>query len=136
MADFGKAGKVTIRTEKVAVLVNLTKGEFLSYKLTVAGANGIFTFACQHKPRLSEHQFPGHPKAIYQWDWCRGNPAESDSDDDMYVIAMSFLAATKYTLLVQMCDSAGSVLKTVKDVDYESTSPKDNFTASLHIFTV
>ena len=136
MADFGKMGKVTLRTDNVAALVNISTGEYLSYKLTVNGANPIFTYACEHKPRLSEHQFPGHPLNTYRWDWCRGAATDSDSNDDMYAVTMSFIAALKYTLLIRQHDSTGAVIKTIKDVDYESSSPKDNFTATLHIFSV
>jgi len=77
MADFGKSGKLTIRTHDVAALVSLTNKEYLYYKLTVQGAEPIFTFACMHGPRLSEHQFSGHPKKVYEWTWCRPTPGTS-----------------------------------------------------------
>jgi len=141
MADFGKAGKLTIRKHDVAALVNLTNKEYLSYKLTVQGADPIFTFACTHGARLSEHQFAGHPKKVYEWTWCRPTalaavPNESsDAPDDMYGVAMSFLAAVKYTLLVEQRDQTDQLVRTLKDIDYESQDPHDNFTESLRIFT-
>ncbi len=141
MADFGKAGKLTFRTHDVAVVVSLTNKEYLYYKLTVEGAVPIFTFACIHTPRLSEHQFAGHPKKVYEWTWCRptagaGTPNEdSDAPDDMYVVAMSFITAIKYTLLVEHRDQNNNVIRRVKDIDYESQAPEDNYTETLRVFT-
>src|SRR5947209_9420708 len=136
MADFGKAGKLTRRTSETATLIRLSEGEFLAYKLTVQGAEPIFTFACKHKIRRSEHQFEGHPKQVYEWTWCKGSPAESDGDDDTYVVAMSFIAAVKYTLLVTQHRPDGSLIKTLKDIDLERDQPTDNFTSSLGVFTI
>jgi len=142
MADFGKAGKLTIRTHDVAVVVSLTNREYLNYKLTVQGASPVFTFACVHGPRLSEHQFAGHPKSLYEWNWSRPNPGPSgvpnetsDASDDLYVVSMSFLAALKYTLVVEHRDQNDGLIRTLKDIDFESTSPKDNFTETLRVFT-
>ena len=141
MADFGKAGKLTIRTHDVAVIINLTNKEYIHYKLSVQGADPIFTFACMHGARLSEHQFSGHPKQTYEWTWARSAalpnvPNESnDASDDMYGVAMSFLAAIKYTLVVEHRDQSDKKIRTLKDIDYESKDPHDNFTESLRVFT-
>jgi hypothetical protein len=142
MSDFGKAGKLTIRTHDVAAVINLSVGEYLYYKLTVSGASPIFTFACKHHARLSEHQFAGHPKETYEWTWCRptagaaGVPDEkSDAADDMYGVAMSFIAAIKYTLLVEHRGKDDSLIRKLKDIDYESQDPHDNFTESLRLFS-
>jgi len=142
MADFGKAGKLTIRTDDVAAVVSLSGGEYLSYKLTVEGANPIFTFACKHNPRLSEHEFAGHPKQVYEWTWSRPTPGatgvpneKSDAVDDLYVVAMAFIAAVKYTLVIEHRDRNNKVIRKLQDIDYESQDPEDNFTESLRIFT-
>jgi hypothetical protein len=141
MADFGNAGKLTIRKHDVAALVSLSNQEYLFYKLTVKGADPIFTFACIHRARLSEHQFPGHPKQVYEWTWSRPTslpnvPNETtDAPDDMYGVAMSFIAAIKYTLLVEQRDRNDQVVRVLKDIDYESNDPHDNFTESLRVFT-
>ena len=143
MADFGKAGKLTIRKHNVAAVVNLTNKEYLYYKFTVKGVAPIFTFACKDKPRLREQEFAGHPKKVYEWTWARSsalpnmpNP-ESDSGDDMYGVAMSFFAAPiKYTLFVEHRDQADQAIRTLKDIDYESTDPHDNFTESVRLFAI
>lgn len=133
MADFGKAGKVTVRTDRVSTSVNLTGGEFLSYKVSVQGPVPDFTFSCSHRSRFSASELPGHPKDVYEWDWKQD---DKDGDDDEYGLLMSFTGATKYTLVVQVRSSSGAVRKTVKDVDYESSEPKDSFLASLLVLNV
>jgi hypothetical protein len=133
MADFGKAGKRTIRSHDGAALVQVSTGEYLAYKLTVQGAIPLFTFACKHTSRRSQSDFPGHPKAVYEWTWSQ-NKNESDAADDVYGVAMMFLSALKYTLLVEHRRHDNSVIKTLQDIDYESTEHSDAFTEPLRVF--
>jgi hypothetical protein len=141
MSDFGKDGKLTIRAHDVAAMVKLSAGEYIFYKLTVQGAEAIFTYACKHKARLSEHQFSGHPKQVYEWTWCRtakldGMPNQpNDAGDDMYVVTMAFITTLKYTLVVEQRAENDSVIRTLKDIDYESQAPEDTFTETLRVFT-
>jgi hypothetical protein len=132
MPDFGVAGKLTIREFDGAVKVRVSQGEYLFFRLTTQGAEPIFTFACQHKARVSEHQFPGHPKKVYEWTWSKSGD-ESDLKNDVYAITMSFIAAIRYTLLVEHRDSSDALIDLLKDIDYESTHPTDNFTETLRV---
>ena len=132
--DFGRAGKVTIRTSKVAVGVNLGEGQYLFYRLRVAGAQPLFSWACEHGPRLKAADFPGHPKQVYEWTWGRESPGLKDNDDDVYSVGMLFTAATKYTLFVELRGRNDEPIKTLKDVDLESQAPQDSFTSALRIF--
>lgn len=134
MADFGQAGKRTVRDFVGAVKVRVSNGEYLFFRLTVQGNVPIFTFACQDKPRLSEHEFPGHPKKVYEWAWSK-NGSESDRESDVYGVTMSFFTAIKYTLVVEHRESDDSVIDTLKDIDYESTFHADNFTETLRVLT-
>ena len=134
MPDFGVAGKLTVREFDGAVKVRISSGEYLFFRLTVQGAVPLFTFACKHQPRLSEHQFPGHPKKVYEWTWSKGTD-ESDAQDDMYGVAMSFLTAIRYTLVVEHRDAEDNLINLLKDIDYESNHPADNFTETLRVFT-
>ncbi len=134
MADFGNAGKRTARQQLGSVQVNRTAGEYLSYKLTVEGATPIFSFACEHRSLRSEKDFPGHPMREYEWLWGKDD-ADSDADDDVYVVGMSFLTATKYTLRVEHRRDDDSVIKLLKDIDYESQDPNDNFKETLRVFS-
>ena len=134
MADFGVAGKLTIREFDAAVKVRVSQGEYLFFRLTVKGAEPIFTFACKHKARLSEHQFAGHPKKVYEWTWSKGQN-ESDLPMDMYAVGMSFITAIRYTLLVEHRDQNDGLIDLLKDIDYESTHSADNFTETLRVLT-
>ncbi len=132
MADFGNAGKLVIRKDLLGVEVK--SGETLKFTLDVQGAQGIFTFACEHKPRKSEQDYPG-PQARYAWDW----KCPSDADDggavagDEYVTRMLFLTATSYTYKVIHHDSTGNQKNVLKDLDASSTDSRDIYSSSLRI---
>lgn len=134
MPDFGIAGKLTIREYDGAVKVRVSQGEYLYFRLTVQGAESIFTFACKHKARLSEHQFAGHPKKVYEWTWSKGQN-ESDFPMDMYALGMSFMTAIRYTLWVEHRDNSDAMIDLLKDIDYESTHATDNYTETLRVLT-
>jgi hypothetical protein len=128
MADFGNAGKLTIRTDKGAVMVKA--GQHIHYCLTVSGATPIFTFVCEHKPRLSAEDF-GPPKQTYEWDW--RFPADADAPDDTYVVAMSFLTALKYTLRAELRTANDNMLSLLKDFDAESNDAHDKYPSSIEV---
>jgi hypothetical protein len=115
--------------------VNTTGGEYLYFKVTVKGAEPIFTFACKHRARRSAQQFSGHPKGEYEWTWSHNNN-ESDAADDMYVVGMLFITAIKYTLLVEHRSQDDQLINKLKDIDYESQEPSDSFTEALRVFTI
>lgn len=134
MPDFGKGGKITIRKDENAVMVDITNGEYLFYKLTAEGAVPIFAFACQHTDRLSsDKDFPGHPKSEYEWSWSKRSD-ESDAAIDVYVVGMAFATAIKYTLLVEHRDKNNNKIKTLKDLDLESQVATDHFKSSIDVF--
>jgi hypothetical protein len=141
MPDFGNAGTITVREHDVAALIKLSVGEYIHYQLTVQGAEPIFTFACTHSDRLSADNFDGHPKQVYEWTWGRSGSLDdlpnepADSDDDTYVVSMSFITAIKYTLVAEKRDANDDVMRTLKDIDYESQDPEDSFTEILRVFT-
>ena len=134
MADFGKTGKLTIRKNALAVEVDVNAGEHLAYKLTVKGAGPIFNWACKHKLRRNQSSFPGHPKQVYEWTWCRQNPGDADAADDVYTLELRFSSAVKYTLVVELRNSNDQAIKTVEDLDFESQTPEDFFADPLRIF--
>jgi hypothetical protein len=132
--DFGKAGKITIRKDKIGVGVDLGAGQYLFYRLTVKGAEPFFAWACEHDTRLTAGDFEGHPMRVYEWTWCRGGASDKDADDDVYSVEMRFTAATKYTLFVEVRDVNNASVKTVKDLDFESQAPQDFFVSTLRVF--
>ena len=132
MADFGNAGKLVIRKDLLAVEVK--SGETLKYTLDVKGAQGIFAFACEHKARKSEQDYPPH-QAQCAWDW----KCPDDADDsgvaggDQYVTRMLFLTATSYTYKVIHCDPAGAQKADIKDLDATSTDSQDIYSSNLRV---
>ena len=51
------------------------------------------------------------------------------------LVAMSFVAAIKYTIVIEHRAGNNNKSRTLKDLDCESQDPHDNFTSSLRIFT-
>jgi hypothetical protein len=135
MADFGHAGKITIRKDEAGAEVAVDKGEYLRYRIHVEGANPVFGWACKDRERRISRDFPGHPKQVYEWTWCRNNPQERDSNDDVYSVLMRFTAAVKYTLVVEHLDRNDRLIATLIDADYESQDPRDSFTNPLRVFS-
>ncbi len=134
MTDFGISGKRTVRTDVVAVKVNLAQSEYLYYRLTVEGAEAVFEFGCEHRSMISQNDFTDHPKAEYEWDWGK-KPEDRDAPRDTYGVDVLFLTATKYTLLAEHRDKDKKVIQVLKDIDYESQNPKDKFHETLSVYS-
>jgi hypothetical protein len=121
---------------KNAVVVNHTIGEHLHYRLEVEGATPQFAFGCAHRSIKSAADFPGHPKAIYEWDYL-GNPGECDSPKDVgdvYGLSMLFVAARKYQIKIEHRKKDGSVIEVLSDLVCESDDPQDIARRGLEVF--
>ena len=134
VTHFGNAGTRTVRKSSAVVIIDQTQGEYLEFKLSVRGAKAIFTFACKHRAIRSENEFPGHPLETYEWQWLK-QLSDFDAHDDQYGVRMSFVPAIEYTLVVDYCNSEGTVIERLKDIDYKSTDPEDKFQEPLRVFT-
>lgn len=133
--DFGKAGKFTARTDEIQTAVHTSQGEFLSYTLTVKGAKPVFTFSCEHRKWLTNDDL-GTPSAKYEWPHFQ-KTADEDAPDDVYGVAMSFLAAPmSYTLVVNKLDKDNNVVQKLKDIDVESTNSSDFFVSTLRVLAL
>lgn len=133
---FGTAGTRDERTYEPSVTVQFDEGEFLHFKLTVSGAEPLFSFACKDQKRLSQSDFEDHPTSVYEWDLGTGKEQEPDKKKDVYVVGMLFTTAIKYTLEVAHCRRSGSVIEQLIDVDYKSLAPEDKFREILSVFSV
>jgi len=131
--DFGKSGRLTIRTNENGALVNVSAGEHITCELKVKGAVPLFAFGCQHRPIWSGPDFPGHPKNLYQWEHFT-QAGDADAPSDVYSLTLSFLGATSYTFVMRRVDAAGAPLQTLKDVDYQSTTAADVFRDVITLF--
>ena len=133
-ADFGVAGKLTIRADVPATAIHIDQGEFLSYDLVVHGVDPIFTLACKHRRVKSDDDFP--VGSHFAWTHFQA-AGDEDSHDDTYTLGLSFLSAPiKYSLVVKRCDSTGAPMQTLKDKDFESTDPSDFFLDGLRVFSL
>lgn len=113
----------TIREHKGTVRVN--KGQHLHYSITAQGAQPVFSLACRHKVHFTAGDL-GPPKKNYEVVWPRTSAdEEAGQDGEAYAFSMSFVAALKYTLKVELHDGshkrvgAGLII----DADYESENP-------------
>lgn len=136
MADFGNAGDITVRGERInSVILNVKKDEYLFFRVTVDGAEPIFTFGCSHRDKVSAIDFDDHPQQVYEWTFGK-NGNDIDTNNDLHTVMMIFTAALKYTLFVQHRDKNNKLIEQLKDIDFESKDPTDLFGETLRIFVV
>jgi hypothetical protein len=122
MADFGNAGKRTVHESEAACIIDGTAGEMLVCTLDVKGALGLFTFACTHEEALF---FPtGPPVSRYQW--TTYDEANTRVKGDTHVLTLRFSGgAIWYRFRMELFDMNMVLLKTLKDIEYESADPLD-----------
>jgi len=134
MADFGKNGTRTVSKNRLDVTLRRSGGnaDFLHYKLAARGAHPVFSLASNDKLIWSDQDFPA-PQANYDRKW-PGDDSELDGSDMINTLLLSFFTAVEYKLVVELCDKAGRVLETVKDIDYTSDEPGDSFPEMLNVF--
>ena len=122
MADFGSAGRRTVRASEVAATVNATKGEFVICTLDVKGAVPLFTFACTHNAAI--HTPTGRPVSRYQWSVY--DTVNSRPSGDVHILTLQFNGgAISYRFRMELFDENMALLKTLKDIDYETSDPAD-----------
>ena len=85
----------------------------------------MFTLACRHKKHFNATDL-GPPKKQYDVVWPRSSADEEPGQDgEDYTFSMSFAAALKYTLKVELHDAAHNSVApgVIVDADYESENP-------------
>lgn len=140
MADFGNAGTRTVTVFNANVKVNASAGEFLEYSLTAAGGVPSFAYACSHRDPISQSdRFAGHPKALYKWrlqktgEALPSTVARDSTAFDAYSLAMSFLGAVRYDLLINLCNGDGTVKRVVQQISYASSDSTDTCSEDLGV---
>lgn len=132
--------KRTVRKSFFNVAVNRSAGEYLQFRITAKGPTPTFAFSSQedsrgnHETYFQASDFPGHPKTTYERHWPQANDTIL-SPTAVYALALGFLGATDYTVLVDLRDATNAVLNTVKDIDYQREDQGDAF-AELFQITV
>jgi len=113
----------TIRIQRGRVRVN--DGQHLHYFVTVEGAAPVFSLSCKHKTHFNAMSL-GPPKKHYEVVWPKSAADEEPSQDgEAYAFSMSFAAALKYTLVVELHDNNHNRVGdgVIVDADYESDNP-------------
>lgn len=122
MADFGNAGTRTVHQSEAAAIIDGTAGEAIVCTLEVRGAVGLFTFACTHHGALYSPE--GTPVSRYQW--TTYDEANSRVKGDMHVLTLRFSGgAVWYRFRMELFDANMVLLKTLKDVEYETIDAGD-----------
>jgi hypothetical protein len=134
ITSFPSAGTRTARNDLNAVEISNSTGEHLFYRLIVKGAQPAFVFGCKHRTVITDESFAGGPSQVYEWSWGR-NSGDFDDDDDVYVLALSFAGAPEYSLVAEVRNEDGDLVKTAKDIDYESQVKTDKFREPLRVFS-
>lgn len=122
MADFGNAGRRTVHESEAACIIDGTAGESIICTLDVKGALALFTFACTHDGALYSPEGP--PVSRYQWTVF--DEDNSRIKGDTHVLTLRFSGgATWYRFRMELFDENMALLKTLKDVEYETADPED-----------
>src|SRR5262245_23365018 len=98
MPDFGKDGtrKVTVSHGGATLRRSGGESDYLHYKLTVEGANPIFSLTSEKDNTIwSNDQFPA-PQQNYDRKWPKDD-SEIEGNDISYALVLSFFNANKYT---------------------------------------
>lgn len=124
MSKFGKAGTRTVHASEAGGIINVTAGQSLMCTLDVKGGPALFVFACTH----SEQFTPSGPvKDRYQWT-IFDEPGSRATNGDEHVLTLQFSAGAKhYRLRMEIFDDNFALVKTLKDIEYESSEPTDFF---------
>lgn len=136
---FGDNGKIKVRTNVDAALINVTAGEHIVITVSVTGGIPEFAFSCRDRGLWNAEDFEGHPKEKYQWAHFK-KADDADRADDTYVLTFIFAGvavpnALKYTYVLDHCDRLGAQIARLKDVDYSSTSANDFFHDGIRLFS-
>ena len=120
--------------ESVAVVVNLSKGESLNYRVTVRGPQPIFRLVDSETTELlmSNNDPPAAtmPLVVFARRWPL--PSEPTQKATTHTMGFQFLGALSYRYEVDHILSDGTA-ESVIDITYSSDSPEDSFFQDLQV---
>lgn len=128
---------VDVTKESVAVFLDVTEGEHLTYRVTARGAKPIFTLVdSQTKKLLMSHKdtpVATAPAVVFERRWPL--PADQTLLASSHTMGFHFLAAVSYQYEVTRT-RAGGLSDTIIDITYSSSSPEDSFFQDLDVTAV
>ena len=126
----------TVRNETKAISLkptDLRNGEYLLYKLKVRGAKGIFSVVDEKGRVLMKNNDYPDPEQEYLSKW-PNTPADIPAEHDIiYTLVVSFIAATKYSYVVELVKGNGSMSEVIKNIDFESENAGDSDYNTLRV---
>lgn len=127
------AVKVKCKTNFFNVSLKRSAGQYLQFEITASGAVPTFVYQAPNGDLIFQSsQFPGHPKESYVRKWPRSGD-EDPPQSGVHILNFGFLGAVKYGLLVTQRDANATVLKVIKDCDYERENQTDMFAELFRI---
>ena len=117
-----------VTTESPAVFVDVSGGEFLRYRLTVQGAQPVFTLVDSRADRLqlSNQNAPvSNVPQVFERKWPL--PIDTVSTATNHTMGLHFIAAPQYHYEVGLFDRNGQLKMALIDISYSSNVPQDVF---------
>ena len=132
MADFGNAGIRTVHVDKAGGMIDTTVGQSVICTLDVSGGTPLFVFACTHRNLFTPD---GPIQDRYQWtDF--DSAGSNGQNGDVHVLTLQFSAgAIKYRFRMEVFDLNFALVKTLKDIEYETSDPTDFFVEPILLGT-
>lgn len=126
----------TVRNETKAIslkLSDLKNGEYLLYKLKVWGAKGIFSVVDEKgRVLMKNNDYPGLDQD-YVRKWPKTPTDIPVENDIIYTLVVSFVAATKYSYIVELVRENGALSEVIKNIDFESENAGDSDYNTLRV---
>jgi hypothetical protein len=125
----------TVRIDKGGVFLQVSKGEYLVYKVTVRATHAAFSLVDSKLSKLLlSHTDAPNPAGSATWQRQWPTIADSVSPFSTHVLGMHFLSALKYTWFAEHHRSDG-IVQTVMDIDFESNDPAKFFMEDFVVTT-
>jgi hypothetical protein len=111
----------------------LKNGEYLLYKLKVWGAKGIFSVVDEKgRVLMKNNDYPGLDQD-YVRKWPKTPTDIPVENDIIYTLVVSFVAATKYSYIVELVRENGALSEVIKNIDFESENAGDSDYNTLRV---
>ena len=121
--------------DKLAVQLDVSRGEKIRYEVRFRGAQATFAIVDQHGIVILSNQDPPIQPGLYVRVWPGPNDVVKVPDDLNHVCGMHFIAATDYALRATRVAANGNALEPLKDCVFTRSNQTDSFFDPLRIFT-
>jgi hypothetical protein len=122
-------GTRTVHKSEAAWIVRASAGEFVTCTVDVRGAVADFKFVCEH-----HDVFVPAPLTLsrYQWRTLHIRP-DGRNAADVHTVQLNFTGAKFYRYRMELFAAGGTLLETLKDIEYGSEDPTDVFLEPIRL---